>query len=143
MTDLDLPDVNVVVALLNPGHVFHSIALQWFISTSQFSTTPITEAGFIRVSLNPALSGTALQLSDILASLASLRSDKRWIFLLDDSSLIDPAVDLVGLVGHKQATDFHLVNLAAKHDAKLITLDSKISGSLTPTDQQYIMSLLR
>lgn len=141
MTDLDLPDVNVLVALLHPDHVHHPVAQHWFADTQRFATTPITESGLIRMALNPAVTGIAVRTADALASLASVRADPRADFLADDSSLSAARVDLIALVGHKQVTDLHLVNLASAHDARLVTLDTRIRPALAPADQERVLVL--
>ncbi|MDR3068848.1 MAG: PIN domain-containing protein [Cellulomonas sp.] len=141
MSDLDLPDVNVLVALLHPGHVHHQTAQRWFTGAERFATTPITESGLLRMALNPAVMGTETGAAAALASLRSLRSDVRARFLADDSSLAQATIDLVGLVGHKQVTDLHLVNLAATHDARLVTLDKRIRLTLAPGDQARVVLL--
>jgi len=141
MTELDLPDVNVLIALLHPGHVYHASAQLWFSTVERFATTPVTETGFVRLALNPTVMGTAITPADVLASLRSLRADERAEFLVDDSSLADAVIDLVGLVGHQQVTDLHLVNLAAAHNARLVTLDGKIRPTLAPSDQRHVHSL--
>jgi len=141
MSDLDLPDVNVLVALLHPGHVHHQTAQRWFAGAARFATTPITESGLLRMALNPAVMGTVTSAADALASLRSLRSDARAEFLADDSSLAQATIDLIGLVGHKQTTDLHLVNLAAAHDARLVTLDKRVRPTLAPDDQARVVVL--
>jgi len=42
---LFLPDVNVLVALTNPAHVFHTEAHRWLGDVTRLATTPITESG--------------------------------------------------------------------------------------------------
>lgn len=141
MSDLDLPDVNVLVALLHPSHAYHQTAQRWFASAERFATTPVTETGFLRITLNPVVTGSAITAAMALASLNSLRADARAEFMADDSSLTRASIDVAGLVGHKQATDIHLVNLAATHQARLITLDTKIRPVLVPRDQGYVLVL--
>ncbi|MCA0158241.1 PIN domain nuclease [Tsukamurella sp. M9C] len=142
MTELELPDVNVLVALVSANHVHHDTARGWFESTARFATTPITEAGLVRMALNRAVMGTAVTAQQALASLASLRADERAEFVPDDSSLAGPSIDLVGLAGHKQVTDLHLVNLVAQHSGVLVTLDTKIRPVLAPDDQSLVHVLL-
>ena len=142
MNDLDLPDVNVLVALLQPDHVHHQNAKQWFANVARFATTPITEAGLLRVSLNPSVMGANIRATDALASLRSIRADPRAEFLADDTSLAQATINLVGLAGHRQVTDLHLVNLAAAHSARLVTFDTKIRPVLTPDDQLHIVVLI-
>jgi predicted nucleic acid-binding protein len=52
-----VPDVNVLVALTNPAHVFHREAHRWLSGVNRFATTPVTESGLVRMLLNPAVSG--------------------------------------------------------------------------------------
>lgn len=137
---LELPDVNVLVALLQSKHVHHEAASDWFASVRRLATTPTTEAGFLRISLNP-LTGSNTTSVAALASLESLRADERTEFLPDDSSLCEPIIDLSVFVGHRQVTDLHLVNLAAKHNATLVTFDGKIARALTAADQRLVRTL--
>lgn len=141
MGDLELPDVNVLVALLHSGHVHHAEAHRWFAATARFATTPITQIGLLRLTLNPTVVGRAVTRKEALAALTALTGHQRAVFLADDSSVTRPAVDLVGLVGFKQVTDFHLVNLAATHGARLVTFDRKLAPTLTVEDQRWVKTL--
>lgn len=139
-TETELPDVNVLVALLHPDHVHHRAAQHWFAQVSSFATTPLTESGLVRVALNPAVVPVANPAA-ALASLRSLREHPRAIFLPDDSSLADPRIDLVGLRGYRMVPDLHLVNLAARHSARLVTFDARISQILDAGDQALVRTL--
>ncbi|WP_141014953.1 TA system VapC family ribonuclease toxin [Nocardioides sambongensis] len=141
MSELDLPDVNVLVALLHPDHVHHRAAHTWFGSVARFATTPVTESGLVRMALNPTVMGVAAGAGQALDSLRSLRRHERAVFLPDDSSLAEASIDLVGLTGCRQVTDLHLVNLAAAHSARLVTFDSKIQPILAPDDQGSVLTL--
>lgn len=141
MSDLELPDVNLLIALLHPSHVRHRQAQQWFAEVGRFATTPLTEAGLIRLALNPAVVGQQATAADALASLQSLRDDPRAEFLPDDASFADPEIGLHGLVGLRQVTDLHLVNLAARHGARLVTFDAKIASALLPRDAEAVLTL--
>ena len=51
-------------------------------------------------------------------------------FINDDISILDDAlVDARRLSGHRQLTDVYLLALAVAHDARLVTLDTRISLS--------------
>jgi len=140
--ELFLPDVNVLVALLHPGHACHQAAQQWFAMVERFATTSMTEAGLLRVALNPVVMGMETSASSALAALRSVRADPRAEFLADDSSLANASSErMVGLAGHKQVTDLHLVNLAATHNAQLVTFDRRIRPSLDPSDQRRVVVL--
>lgn len=57
------------------------------------------------------------------------------------SSLVDSALDLTGLIGHRQVTDLHLLNLAARSGARLTTFDQRIAGALIPADRRHLRVL--
>lgn len=136
---LYLLDVNLLVALTNPQHVHHARAQQWFGNINLWATTSMTETGFIRLMLNPHVAGRQILAQEVLTVLSQLRSLPGHRFLADDTSLADPAIDTIGLVGRNQVTDMHLVNLAARHDAILATFDTAIPATLTGTDRQYVL----
>jgi predicted nucleic acid-binding protein len=102
----------------------------------------MTEASFVRLALNEALTGRKPSRTAVLAVLKGLRAWPGHVFLVDDTSLADPLIDLSGLMGHRQVTDLHLVNLAARHGAVLATLDHRIASGLMPGDQRIIHNVL-
>jgi len=132
-----LLDANVLVALTSPDHVHHARAHEWFARTSSWATTPVTESAFLRLMLNPAVAGAARSPAEVTAVLDALRSLPGHRFLPDDASLAAPLIDLAGLQGHRQVTDLHLVNVAARHDAALATFDARIRRSLGPADRRH------
>ncbi len=138
---IELPDVNVLVSLLHPDHVHHALASDWFTSVARYATTPITEAGFLRLALNPAVAGVEIAPAVALESLRSVRSDSRAEFIEDDSSLADPSIELSGLSGFRQITDLHLVNLAVRHRAVLTTFDRRLLTCLIRRDQRHVRLL--
>jgi uncharacterized protein len=141
MSEIDLPDVNVLVALVHRGHVHHQPAQEWFADVVRFATTPITEAGLMGIALNRTVMGHSVHGAEAVATLRSLRAHDRSTFLPDDSSLADARIDLAGLVGSRQVTDLHLVNLAALHGARLVTFDTTIAPVLSPDDQRVVLTL--
>jgi uncharacterized protein len=122
-----LPDVNVLVAIAWPEHVFHDRAIQWFDATanSGWATTSVTELGFIRVSSNPAAVVDAVRPAAACAFLVELRAVGDHRFWVDDEgpSTAD-AFPRDRLIGHSQVTDAHLLALAARHDGAVATFDT-------------------
>lgn len=110
---LAIPDVNVLVALTNASHVFHTESHRWLAGGERYATTPVTESGIVRMLLNPAVTGQPVTPEQALGVLSGIRADARASFLVDDSSLADADVDTTGLAGHQQVTDWHPLNLAA------------------------------
>jgi predicted nucleic acid-binding protein len=48
---VELPDVNVLIALFDPAHIHHEPAHTWFAVACEdgWATCPLTENGFLRV----------------------------------------------------------------------------------------------
>ncbi len=91
-----LLDVNVLIALSWPQHVHHERAHAWFAGgpKNNWATTPMTEAGFVRVSSSSALIPAAVPVAAAVAAIAEMRANPGHSYLADDSSLADPAVDI-------------------------------------------------
>ena len=135
-----LPDANVLVAAHLDASPFHELARAWLHRVPQFATTSITETGMLRVLMAPQPM-PSVSLDDALLALQRLRGRAAHRFWPDGASLGSPVIDLRGLLGHKQITDYHLVNLAASHDGVLATLDAKIERSLSPRARRHVLTL--
>lgn len=133
-----LLDVNLLVALVNEHHVHHHFAHTWFGSVSRWATTPLTESAFLRLQSNPVVTGQDTSCAEALAALAAMRDHPGHLFVPDDASLAAPVIETAGLIGHRQVTDFHLVNLCAVHDCVLVTFDTRIAGALSEVDRGLI-----
>jgi len=121
-----LPDVNVLVALAWPQHVAHLVATRWFEESADdgWSTCPITEAGFMRISATERVVGVAVRPRESRAMLLAARSVGKFTWLSDDVDLVaSDAFPADRLVGHRQVTDAHLLALCRVHGATLVTLD--------------------
>lgn len=134
-----LLDVNVLLALSLDNHVHHLAAAEWFDEADfEWATTPITEAGYLRLMTNSRMVGFSISVPQAVDGLRDLRKESGFRFLPDDSSLSDPAIDLGPMAGTKQVTDFHLVNLAARHSMRLATFDGSLLRSLVETDRGHV-----
>lgn len=141
MPDIRLLDVNVLLALTDDGHPFFDSAHRWFTGlppASNWATCPITEASYHRLMMNPAVTGRSLDSVSVLTALDGLRRHRGHTFLADMTSLSNTRLDLAALVGTKQVTDFHLVNLASASNAVLATFDRRLRDSLAPADQHLV-----
>jgi uncharacterized protein len=135
---LALPDVDVLVAPTNPSHVFHGEAHRWSATVQRYATTPVTESGgLLRMLLNPAVTGRDVPTALALEFLKGIGTDRRAQFLADDSSLTDAQVATEGLAGHRQVTDWHLLNLAARHGGFLASFDHKLVRAVSPTHSAW------
>lgn len=122
----EIPDVNVLGALALGRGPQRERARSWLGGTERFATTPITESGVIRLLINPRVSGSIISASSAWEWLMDLREHPRSEFLADDAALAEPRVDPKLIRGHRQVTDFHLLDLAVRHDAVLVTFDRGI-----------------
>lgn len=136
-----LLDVNVLVALTQTAHVHHDAAHAWFSAragSTPWATCPMTEAAFVRLLANPAVSGTPTSVAQAVSALAVIRARAGHRFLKDPTSLAHSELDLTALRGHQQVTDFHLLNLCAASNAVLLTFDIRIAQSLMPANRHLV-----
>lgn len=135
-----LPDVNILFASHVQGHPHHQLALSWLRLTNRYATCGTTEHGMLRLLSNPS-ANPGVSVPQAMNALQALRARRQHIFWRDDTSLAEPLVDASRLTGHKQVTDFHLLNLAAHHNGVLVTLDGKLERALAPADRKNILTL--
>jgi toxin-antitoxin system PIN domain toxin len=123
---VQLPDVNVLVALVWERHIHHAAARRWYAGSAGagWATCSVTQTGFVRVSANPAAVVDAVSVREAVALLAELVAQPSHQFLADDRGFVDnPLVPHTRLVGHRQVTDAHLVAIARAHRALVATFD--------------------
>ncbi|HEY6184340.1 MAG TPA: TA system VapC family ribonuclease toxin [Terriglobales bacterium] len=131
-----LLDVNMLLALAWPGHEFHIAAQTWFAQKGSraWATCPITQAGFVRISSNPAFSARAVSVPEALKVLEIALKHPRHHFWPDDISFPQATQEFANnMVGPKQATDAYLLGLAERHHGVLATLDSRLPSLLQNT----------
>ncbi|MDO5623052.1 MAG: PIN domain-containing protein [Paracoccus sp. (in: a-proteobacteria)] len=125
-----LLDVNVLIALIDPSHIAHDEAHDWFAATGQesWATCPMTENGVIRILGNPKYPnspGSPAAVTDIVRKLRALPGHRFWP---DDISLVDEAfIEPTRVLTFGQVTDTYLLALAQKHGGQLATFDRKLS----------------
>ena len=114
-----LLDVNILLACGWSSHAKHTAARAWLEGQSAFTTSPLSELGFIRVSMTP---GYRASFADAQAALANITTRKQARFVSADLS----AAKLPALTSHTDVTDAYLVELARAHGLKLATLDAEL-----------------
>ena len=137
-----LLDVNVVIALIDPMHVHHDRAHEWFAARGDapWHTCPIVQNGVVRVVSHPKYPNTQ-PAPVVLASLASLAARTEHVFLPDTVSLLDSSVHTERLLASSQVTDTYLLHLAASNDAMLATFDTRIVTSAVPSGAQVVFPI--
>ena len=136
-----LLDVNVLIALAWPNHVHHAAARAWFETHRRegWATCPLTEAGFVRVSCNPAVvrySVTPLDAIAVLQRLSRLGSHTFWPM---DQSITDlPESIGIRLQGYRQITDAVLLAAAMQRKGQLATLDAGMEGLVSESQRSSL-----
>lgn len=134
MTRNYLLDLNVLIALVDSGHQYYQTAQDWFISSGSdhVGLCPLTEAGFLRITTNPAYRPAPRTIEEAIAILQVLRTHPRFAHpLYGYWEIKESWVDLTArfalrISGHQQVTDAYLLALAIKEKGALVTFDKGI-----------------
>lgn len=124
-----LLDVNVLIALIDPGHVQHDTAHEWFSARGKhaWATCPLTQNGVLRIvgqARYPNSPGTPAAVRDLMATFVALPGHTFWsdeVSLLDDSK-----IDATRLLTSAQVTDTYLLALAVARKGRLATFDRRL-----------------
>lgn len=124
-----LLDVNVLIALIDPAHIDHDRAHEWFdaVGRHSWATSPMTENGVLRVLGNPRYPNSPGSPAVVVEVLRELRGLSGHCFWPDDISLVDGArCDASRLLASGQITDSYLLALALTHGGQLATFDRRL-----------------
>ncbi len=123
----DLLDVNVLLALAWPNHISHEAAHLWMQSrnTKGFVTCPITENGFIRLSLNPTVVSEVVSLKSVMEIVKTFKELKGHEFWPDSLDAVK-AFENYNVLSNRQVTDAYLLALAKKNNGRLVSFDRGI-----------------
>lgn len=132
-------DVNVLIALLDDGHVHHDRVWKWFGRIrGAWGTCAFTEAGFLRITTNGVTGKYTLEQAAV--ALGSLIRHPGYAFWpMTDSWSAISALFSERIFGHKQITDAYLLGLAVKENGVLVTLDR---GILHMAGERYAGNVL-
>lgn len=125
-----LLDVNVLIALIDPTHVGHDAAHNWFRGTgaASWATCPLTENGVIRVVGHPKYPNSAGSPAAVAPLVTRLRALPGHVFWKDDLSLMESdLVNVYQITTPGQVTDSYLLALAVANNGQLATLDRRLS----------------
>jgi toxin-antitoxin system PIN domain toxin len=128
-----LLDVNVLIALLDPDHIFHDRAHAWWSRNEKggWASCPLTENGVVRIMSNPAYSRAAkFAPGDLIERLDIFASRTNHEFWPDDLSLRDKTYfSRDRLHASRTITDIYLLALAVTRRGILATFDHSIPVS--------------
>ena len=129
-----LLDVNVLIALFDPDHAFHSQARNWWDANAEggWATCPLTENGVIRIITNRAYSAAVrFSAEEVLDCFRGLIDQSDHQFWPDSISFRDGALFHPDRLHSSPAlTDLYLLALAVRNRGTLVTFDNNIP--LTP-----------
>lgn len=139
-----LLDVNVLLALAWPHHPFHSLARKRLeVHNGRWSTCALTELGFLRLSLNPAIVNLRLAPAEAADMLAAIVTDRRHVYLGSLPSPVAPPhrVLFTKILGYRQVTDVYLLGLAKQARATLVTFDSRMKELAHGPDNVEVLAM--
>lgn len=121
-----LLDVNALVALADPEHEHYLAVMNWFDLSGHknWALCPLTEAGFIRVTINPVMKARMRTFDQAMAILQALKSHPDCRFWEIGASWVDLTAPFATRIkGHKHVIDALLLGLAIQRDGVLVTFD--------------------
>lgn len=127
-----LLDVNVLIALLDAGHIHHQRARQWLEQEIEngWVSCPLTQNGCLRIMSQPSYP-QALPLQAVAQRLSQALAHAGHTFIADDYSLLDAGqLNWNHLLGHRQVTDCYLLGLAVRHQCRFVTFDARLSPGI-------------
>ncbi|MGA3132027.1 MAG: TA system VapC family ribonuclease toxin [Terracidiphilus sp.] len=124
----NLLDLNVLIALTDQEHIHRRRAERWFLSQGKdnWGVCPLTEAGFIRITTNPAMQAATITVEKAIAILQSLKAHRGYRYwpIADTESWVAVTARFASRIsGHQQITDAYLLGLAIKENGVLVTFD--------------------
>ena len=138
-----LLDVNVLVALLDGGHLHHGPAMDWLEAheSSGWASCPLTQNGCIRILSQPAYPNS--QPPALVAQrLARAVAHFSHAFWPDDLSLLDAGrLTWERVLGPRHITDVYLLALAVRRGGSLVSFDRSIDLAAVPgaTSKHYTL----
>lgn len=136
-----LLDVNALIALIDPTHVHHDRAHDWFAKggSDDWLSCPTTQNGLVRIVSSPRYSNAVTSPAIAVKSLQSLVRVGKHRFVADRLSVLDPLHFQVGkLRSSGQLTDSYLLALAKAEGAKLATFDTRLVPDAVPDGEAVV-----
>jgi len=138
----NLLDVNVLIALVEPGHDFFQRAQEWFNLSGKdnWGVCPLTEIGFVRITTNPSFCPgprTYREATHVLGELATRPGYCFWPLTESWTALTAPFA--ARIAGHQQITDAYLLGMVIKEDGVLVTFDRGLKYLAGPQFSRNLM----
>jgi uncharacterized protein len=139
-----LLDVNVLIALLDAGHVHHTAANKWLTANINqgWASCPITQNGCVRI-----MSTDAYPRKQPLAAVTERLREATAMyfheFWPDAISLMDPLrFEHSRWLGSRQVTDAYLLALAVHQGGCFVTLDRGVDLALVRNAKPHHLAMI-
>ena len=119
----------MLIALVDPAHVQHEAAQDWFgrVGQASWASCPMTENGLLRIVGHPRYPNSPGTPAAVAPILLGLRVLPGHVFWPDSLSLMDAdRVDSGRLLAQGPVTDSYLLALAMAHQGRLATFDRRL-----------------
>ena len=129
-----LLDVNVLVALLDGGHLHHRVAMDWLAAHARagWASCPLTQNGCLRILSLPTYPNPQPP-ARVAERLAAATADRSHAFWPDSLSLLEPArLHWERVLSTRHITDVYLLALAVEHRGCLVTFDRSVAVAAVP-----------
>ncbi|MGA2555715.1 MAG: hypothetical protein ABSG04_05520 [Verrucomicrobiota bacterium] len=113
--------MNLLLAAIWADHPLHAKAFAWLAGKSVM-LCPLSELGFLRISTNKKVFNVPMDKARRL--LNQFAADRKAVRIAADLPALDSHP-----VKSEEVTDHYLADLAARHDARLATLDQNLNHS--------------
>lgn len=123
-----LLDVNVLIALLDAGHIHHKTAMAWLHENigQGWASCPLTQNGCIRIMSQAAYPNSRTP-SEIAMRLREATQTTVHEFWPDEISVLEESlIDWRELFNPRQLTDAYLLALAVHHGGTFVTFDHAV-----------------
>jgi hypothetical protein len=139
-----LLDVNVLVALLDGGHLHHALAMDWLATQARdgWASCPLTQNGCLRILSLPGYPNPQ-PTARVAQRLAAATADASHAFWPDALSLLDPGrLRWDHMLGPRHITDVYLLALAVTNGGTFATFDRSISPAAVPGAQDHHLTVV-
>jgi len=129
-----LLDVNVLVALLDGGHLHHGAATAWLSSHARagWASCPLTQNGCLRVLSLPSYPNPQAP-ARVAERLAAATADRSHAFWPDSLSLLEPKrLRWDRVLSTRHITDVYLLALAVQQGGCLVMFDRSVAIDAVP-----------
>jgi toxin-antitoxin system PIN domain toxin len=129
-----LLDVNVLVALLDGGHLHHRVAMDWLAAHARagWASCPLTQNGCLRILSLPTYPNPQPP-ARVAERLAAATADRSHTFWPDSLSLLEPErLHWERVLSTRHITDVYLLALAVEHRGCLVTFDRSVAVAAVP-----------